>query len=299
MKLLTRWQISLYFVLIGLLLMAQCRAQQFEITSIAEDAEYLINSSVDKMTLITLCTKELPEHAKEFSERLTETQTADMPILMIAKRKLLAITDQREGKKARAEREEQLNAIGKTALKKVSAYDDLKQRCEKTLHEPRLFIEKEYPERTRRLLEYHVGYKWSPPGCEYVLIFPVQPEIEFITVNGKQNIQAMTPEKDSFPYLRASCWAKKEMPISQMAELIKSRGETIQKQMGTTDLRWNESFSQKGYEIVGRAYKQALGSWITVTTTVLIGDRSFVEILAIEPSANSPSLQAIEFIEFY
>jgi hypothetical protein len=295
----TRWQKSLYFAVIGLLFMLQCRADHLESTLIEEDADILINSSVDKMALITLCTKEFPVHAKEFSERLTEAQTADMPILMIAKRKLLAITDLQEGKKARADREELLSSIGKAALNKVIAYKELKQRCENILHEPMLFLEKEYPERTARLLDYHVGYKWSLPGCEYVLLFPVQPEIEFITVDGVENIRAMTPEKDSFPFLRASCWPKwvREMPTAQLAKLIKLRGETVQKQMGTTGLEWTESVSQKGYKIVGRAYKQALGSWISVTTTVLIGERSFVEILAIEPSDKSPSLQTIEFIE--
>jgi hypothetical protein len=257
----------------------------------------LINSSFDKMTPTSACIGVLPGHAKELSERLAETKKADMPVLMIARRKLLAITDLQEGKMARAQKEEQLNAIGKAALSKISSYSDQKGRCEKLLQEPISFIEAEHSDISRRILEYHVGYKWSTPGCEYVLLFPIQPEIAFITVDGQQNIQAMTPEKDSSPYLKASCWATKEMPISQMAKTIKARGEIVQKQMGTTDLHWKESFSQKEYEIVGSAYKQALGSWLTVTTTILIGERSFVEILAIEPSDISPSLQAIEFIE--
>lgn len=292
------WYTKMFVLAVSLSTAVPCRGEEVpSATTIAQDAKYLINRVFQDMTLLRSCSRVLPEQSSVFLEKLSKSKTANMPILTVARRKLLVITDMQEGNKRRDELDSKLNEIGNNLFNNLNNQPNLKEMCEKRLREPNIELNTSYPGQTNRLLEFHVGYKWSPPGCDYVLLFPVRPEITFVTVSGISSGRAMTPEKESFPFLRAECWPKKDMPLAQMVKMVKSRGEDVQKQQGTSGLWWSETFTEKGYEVVGRAYKEMLGSSVAMTTTILIGEHSFVEILTTEPSDELPSLQAIEFIE--
>lgn len=216
----------------------------------------------------------------------------------MARRKALAIADLKQGKQYRDKQAAELDnipiAARAAANREIGLSTNPKQFCKNISTQPSLVLAVQFQNKVKNVITFPAGYKWSPPGCEYTLLFPVQPEIEFITVDGISNIRAMTPEKESVPgSLSASCWESR-LPQIQTARILKARGEKLS-QYGVTDIQWSKSFTQLGYKLVANGIKQDSGISFAYRKVFLIGERSVVEILGIEWASEYPSVQLIEF----
>jgi hypothetical protein len=145
---------------------------------------------------------------------------------------------------------------------------------------PGLILSEKYPDKVSSIVQFPVGYKWSPPGCEYTLLFPVQPEINFITVDGTSTIRAMTPERESVPgSLGASCW-ESSFPQIQAAGILKARGEKLLSEYGVTEVQWSETLTSIGYKLVASGIRHVSGISFAYREVLLIGEHSVVDILA-------------------
>jgi hypothetical protein len=271
--------------------------------AIVDGAGELVGFDMAAVLLYERCSVLLPDKKDIFFQKRLTLYEANIQIVQMAKDKMLAIIDVKEGKDSRAKAERYFETeLPKMAVKQaadvITARSNPKAFCEELANDDpsRFYVSVKYPRFINGLVRYAAGYPWSLPACDYQVTFRTPPEITFQGEGETTNIRAGTPEKNSFPYIWASCWVMK-VPTAEFVRSVKSVAEQQPREQGVASAQWTEKTTAKGFELTLVGYKAISGTPAIIVKTMFIGHSSALEILVTELAAQYPSLQTTEFFD--
>ena len=296
-------RVGIMFTIIGYLA-SMTTAIAADRNAIGENMGYLIGTAFGTLTLLRNCSLVVPDLKNVLSQKSDAIRSANSQIIQMAEDKLLALVDLHEGKEKRIEAKRRLEVdiprlAAETAADVIRSAPDRAALCRRlsTVEVRDLILSRQYPGRVDQLFELQAGYPWRPPNCEYLVTFPVQHEVQYITINGVQNIRAMTPDDNRTPAIRASCWEMLK-PRPQVIDLLKRDGERLWQDFGVRNTQWIETETPRGHQLVAIGTRQAFGISFTMANTILVGRHSVLEVLITEAADQYPSLQATQFIDW-
>jgi len=133
--------------------------------------------------------------ARGFVKIRDKIDTANRGVAKLAKEKWLAAIELHDGKAKRLEIQEQFDQLILKNFQQESrnhTQAELEANCLGLLRaDPsKVFFTNEYPSKVSLMFDYRVGYPWSPPGCEYRVTFPHEPQLSTVTVDERVDIQS-------------------------------------------------------------------------------------------------------------
>jgi len=269
----------------------------------AEAAGYLVGADRGTRIYFNRCARVFPDRSARFNEIRDKVDQANRGISRLVKEKWLAAVEIQEGKAKRVEFQAQFDQMIFKELQQQTRNQtqaELVSICEGFLSaDPStFFLSKKYTDKVALVAEYRVGYPWSPPNCEYRVIFPHEPQITITTQGGLSTPKAETREEFGLPYIGAICVS---IPSSQgdVIDQLKRVGEQQMRDMGVRNLRWSQGLpSTIGQRVTAIGETQRSGVPVTMEKALWIGATSLLEITLSDETENYPSIETTQFKEW-
>jgi hypothetical protein len=289
---------SIFVILTGTLATAEDRVAT---TQAAKAAGFLVGVDRSTWTYYNRCARVFPDRAPKFIETRDKVDRANKSIARLAKEKWLAAVEIQEGKAKRIEIQTQFDQMLFKELQQQTANQtqaELESICLGLLNSDpsKLFLSKKYPQEVQLMTEYHVGYPWSPPNCEYRVTFPHEPQISTTTTGGISTPKAETREEFGLPYIGALCVS---IPASDgdLVDQLKRTGEQQARDIGVRNLRWKEESSSIGQRLTSIGETQRSGITVTMEKALWIGENSLLEVTVSDETEDYPSIETIQLKE--
>ena len=195
-----RWAVRVGAALFGVFAIALAAAttaaeEQTAAHQAAEAAGFLAGSYAATWATYNRCARVFPDRAAAFVKIRDKIDTANRGVAKLAKEKWLAAIELHDGKAKRLEIQEQFDQLILKNFQQESrnhTQAELEANCLGLLRaDPsKVFFTNEYPSKVSLMFDYRVGYPWSPPGCEYRVTFPDEPQLSTVTVDERVDIQS-------------------------------------------------------------------------------------------------------------